>query len=260
MDASTAKTEQSTAKRLFTMARNQLMKSITDSASIGAVQSKFQSLSNRMEEVMNKHATYLAYSHPDEAEPTDDEKRWLQEIEDLFTEAERSYESYTSEQKTQIHAESTLGDKAILTAIKKKTRLCRFEMDSVESMLSALNITVEDETASIQSIKDAQSELKCQMDNFRSIQRELIAILEDDKEVDLLSENMQKLQKECAKLNITAGAGRILSFKNGARHTAPTTPRTATHHRLDRIRFRRRREFNTGHARTEHTCFCQESL
>ena len=78
MDASTAKTEQSTAKRLFTMARNQLMRSISDGAPIGAVQNKLQLLNNRMEQVMDKHATYLAYSHLDESDPTEEEQKWLQ--------------------------------------------------------------------------------------------------------------------------------------------------------------------------------------
>jgi hypothetical protein len=103
MDATTAKTNESTAKRLFTMARNQLMRSIADGALIGAVQNKFQSLNNRMEQVMYKHAIYLAHSHPDESDPTEEEQKWLQEIDDEFAEAERSFEEYVTKlQKTEI--------------------------------------------------------------------------------------------------------------------------------------------------------------
>ena len=161
MDVTTAKTEQSTAKRLFTMAKNQLMRSIADGATIGVVQNKFQSLNNRMEQVMDKHATYLAHSHPDESDPTEEEQNWLKEIDDGFAEAERSFEEYaTKARKTEIEKGPTHEVKTVLTEVKKKTRLCHFEMDSVKAMLNALSITVNDATSSVQSIKDAQSELK----------------------------------------------------------------------------------------------------
>jgi hypothetical protein len=72
-------------------------------------------------------------------------------------------------------------------------------------MLIGLKITVEDETASVQSIKNAQIDLKNQMDQYRSTQRELILILDSDEELQKHTTSMQKLQQECAKLNIVAG-------------------------------------------------------
>jgi len=176
-----------------------------DGASMGAVQSKFQSLNNRMEQVMDKHATYLAHSHADESDPTEEEQQWLQGIEDGFAEAERSFEAYANAQKTEINKGTTDEVKTILTEVKKKTRLYRFEIDSVQAMMNALSITVDDDTSSVESIKDAQSELKNQMECFRLIQRELITILVDDTEVDRISEDMQTLHSKCAQINIAAG-------------------------------------------------------
>ena len=52
MTAAAAKVEQATAKRLFTMARNQLSKSIDDGLSIDIVQKRFAVLQTRMNEIM----------------------------------------------------------------------------------------------------------------------------------------------------------------------------------------------------------------
>ena len=205
MDVTAAKTEQATAKRLFTMANNQYSKSINNKASTAAIQNKFQALSTRMDEVMNKHAQYLALSHPDDSEPTQEETQWLQEIEERFVAAEQSYEQYNASLEPKTPKLELLSDKTSSTELKKKTRLCQFELDSLDAMMIGLKITVEDETASVQSIKDAQADLKNQMDQYQSTQRELILILDSDEELQKHTTSMQKLQQECAKLNIVAG-------------------------------------------------------
>ena len=154
-------------------------------------------LNARMEEVMNKHAQYLALSHPDESEPTQEEAQWLQEIEDRFCEAEQSHEQYSASlepKESKIESSKTNS-----TEVKNKTRLCQFELDSVEAMLIGLRITLDDQTASVQSIKDAQTDLKSQMDQYRSTQRELILILDSDEELQKLTINMQKLQQNVPK-------------------------------------------------------------
>ena len=142
MDAAAAKTEQATAKRLFTMAKNQLSKSIADKVSAGTIQNRFQTLSTRMEALMNKHALYLALEHPDESQPTSDEAQWLQKIEEQFAEAEELYEHYNASLESKTPNSDQQLVETVSLELRKKTRLCQFEMDSADAMLVWLKITV----------------------------------------------------------------------------------------------------------------------
>ena len=76
------------------MANKQLMKSVNSGASVAAIRSKFEALCARMESVMSKHALYLALQHPDDADPTEEETKWMEEIEDQFSQAEANFEQY----------------------------------------------------------------------------------------------------------------------------------------------------------------------
>ena len=206
MDSTAAKTEQATAKRLFTMANKQLMKSVNSGASVAATRSKFEALCARMESVMSKHALYLALQHPDDADPTEEETKWMEEIEDQFSQAEADVEQYCATLDQKLSSTTQLSQDGTQSAEwKKKKRLCQFEMESVESMLNELTITVKDETAPVQSIKDSQGELKDQMERYRSSQRELVLILDSDEDLHNFTTDMKRLQHECSQLYLLAG-------------------------------------------------------
>ena len=53
------------------------------------------------------------------------------------------------------------------------------------------------------------------MDQYRLTQRELILILDSDEELQKLTNNMQKLQQECAKVNIAA----VKAIESRTRHS-----------------------------------------
>lgn len=205
MATDAAKVEQCTAKRLFTMSKNQLTKAIGDKQSADKVQNKLKSLQTRMNEVMEKHALYLALNHPDDSDPSEEEEdTWMQTIENDFDESERICDEYMKSfiSNSTQHAEA---QDANPQALVKASRLYKLETATLESMTKSLKITVDDESASAQTIIDAQTELKRQISLYKSTQRELIIILDKESEVQECTVEMQKLLEYCTKINVAAG-------------------------------------------------------
>ena len=79
------------------------------------------------------------------------------------------------------------------------------ETATLESMTNSLKITVDDESASAQTIIDAQTELKQQTSLYKATQRELIILLDKESEVQECTIEMQKLLEYCRKINVAAG-------------------------------------------------------
>ena len=79
--ADQTKTERRTAKRLFTMAINQLTKSINEKKPMDTIQIKYDTFKQRMNDVQEKHAIFLSNTHDDDSEPTQEETEWLENIE-----------------------------------------------------------------------------------------------------------------------------------------------------------------------------------
>jgi len=203
---SVAKTEQSTAKRLFTMAYNSFMKAINESASSSMTQNKFQALTSRMDQVMDKHATFLTLMHPDESDPTADEVSWLKELEDRYDEAAKALEASIAKQQEPAIVKADIDQAEVKTdvkEIKKTQRLYQFEVDSLVTMINAASTILEEQDSSLSSLSTSQSDLKIQVNRVHSIQRNLITQLEEDKEIGNLSADMQRLQNEFVKINIS---------------------------------------------------------
>ena len=204
MATAEAKVEQRTAKRLFTMAKNQLSKAISDEQSVDKVQNKLKSLQLRMNEVMEKHALYLALSHPDDSDGSE-EDAWMQTLEDEFD---------TSESACDVYVKSCLSNDNILhvkiqdtnsQTLVRASRLYKLETATLESMTKNLQITVDDKSASAQSIQDAQTEMRNQSTLYKSTQRELILLLDEESAVQECTVDMQKMLEYCAKANVAAG-------------------------------------------------------
>ena len=66
MDLTEAKTARTTAKRLFTIASNQLNTAITSKFETAIIHGRFKELKEAWAEVMAKQATYLAIKYPDD--------------------------------------------------------------------------------------------------------------------------------------------------------------------------------------------------
>ena len=205
MAADAAKVEQCTAKRLFTMSKNQLTRAIGDKQSADIVQNKLKSLQERMNAVMEKHALYQAINHPDESDPSDEEDdTWMQTIENDFDESERACYDYMKSVNSDEVKYSEVQD-TNPQALVKASRLYKLETATLESMTKSLKITVDDESASSQTIIDAQTELKHQTSLYKATQRELIILLDKESEVQECTVEMQKLLEYCTKINVAAG-------------------------------------------------------
>ena len=178
-EANAAKVEQATAKRLFTMAKNQYTKAMQKNLSHETIQSKFSTLNKRMEEVMEKHAIYLALSHPDDSDPTEDEQRWLQAIEDEFNESEQSFEEHM--QKSSTSEKNVKSDVSLDR--KKADRMCQYELAALDASIKNLRIAASNEDTSTNTITNAQAEIKVQFERYRSAQRSYVALIENDKDL-----------------------------------------------------------------------------
>ena len=196
MDESAIKQERATAKRLVTMAMHKLSRSIESGAPSKTVENNYQSLGIRMEQMMEQHAKLLVIRHPDDSEPTKEETAWMHDVEEQYEEVEQVYTRYMSTATKQ----GSSGHE-----VKKMTRVYQFEIETAEVMLTSLKMITGDKSATTTSIKEAQAELKEQLDKCRAALRDLFTV-EDDDVVEGLAANMKGLQLECTKAHIEAGA------------------------------------------------------
>ena len=203
MATAAAKVERGTAKRLFTMTMNQLNKSMDDSLSPDIVQKRYSILQAKMDNVLEKHATYLALSHPDDSDPTEEDDSWLQAVTDEFTESEVDCDKYmkSSHNVTQVETHD-VNNTQELTRV---SRLYKLEIAALESIFKNMKITLNDPTTSTHTIKDAQDEMKTQMERYKSIQREVIILLSNDGDVQTHTVEMQKLMDDYMQFNASSG-------------------------------------------------------
>jgi len=210
--ADQAKTERRTAKRLFTMAINQLTKSINEKKPMDMIHAKYDTFKHRMNEVQEKHALFLSNMHEDDSEPTNEETEWLENIETQADLMERTFDQYVkASQATPVIAPvssvpSHSSPISPQSADKKKaSRVCQYEATTLEATLSGLRISVSADGATPDTIKDAQTEVKSQMERYRSAQRDYVMLLSDEEEVAKETLSMQEMQSLCAKEHIKAG-------------------------------------------------------
>ena len=85
---------------------------------------------------------------------------------------------------------------------------------TLEATLSGLRISVTADGATQEIIKDAQSEVKSQMERYRLAQRDYVMLLSDDEEVAKETLSMQEMQSLCAKEHVMAG--KFIEKRSGA--------------------------------------------
>jgi hypothetical protein len=202
------KVERRTAKRLFTMAMNQLSKNIDMQKPIETIESKYETFKQRTNELLEKHATYLSVALEEDTEPTEAEVQWLEDIEMQVDLMESKFNQY-------VKANASIPQTEVIskqpTIHKKKNnpnqhlKFFVFESTTLDAMFNSLRISISCEEATVEIIKDAQSDVKAQMDRYRAAQRDYVLLLSDDEEVSKETERMMQLQTVCANENVKAG-------------------------------------------------------
>ena len=204
--AEQTKMERRTSKRLFTMAINQLTKSINEKKPMDIIQTKYDTFKQRMNELQEKHAILLSNTHDDDSEPTQEESEWLENIETQADLMEKTFDQHVKANQAtrEITPESSVP--YLTSADKKKaSRVCQYEATTLEATLSGLRISVTAEGSTQDTIKNAQSEVKSQMERYRLAQRDYVMLLSDDEEVAKETLSMKEMQSLCAKEHVTAG-------------------------------------------------------
>ena len=149
---------------------------------------------------MEKHASYLAVQYPDDAEPEATDEEWLQSVESEYDAAEHEYEKYLKS-NVKIQSPST----EMTADVKKALRACKYEESTLVANIDNLRIVTFDDSAATQTIKDAQNDIKTQLDRYRNAQRDYVMLLSDDSTVDDEMKSMKAIQTLCAEVNIEAG-------------------------------------------------------
>jgi len=208
------KIERRTAKRLFTMSINQLTKAISAHKPVETVQSKYDTFKQRTNDVQEKHAAYLSNMHVDDSDPTEEEAAWLDSVEtqaDLmdnafsqFIQANSTPAKIALAAPTSSAARSTESQNQSSDGKKASRRACHYEATTLEATLNSLKISVGDDAA-LDTIKDAQSDVKSQLERYRLAQRDYVMLLSDEEEVSKETTCMQQMQALCAKEHVNAG-------------------------------------------------------
>ena len=214
--AEEAKVQRATAKRLLTMTSKQMKKGISNCLPKEAVQSRFQAVYKCWMDVMEKHATYLALKYPDDTEPSSADEEWLQPIESEYDNAESECENYL---KSSVDDKCQSTDMAI--EAKKALRACKYEESNLVAIIGNLRIVTDDEDAATQTIKDAQNDIKLQLDRYRNAQRDYVMLISDDAAVEAETKSMKGIQALCAEVNLEAG--KVIQSRTIKHETKRTT-------------------------------------
>ena len=161
------KVERRTAKRLFTMAMNQLSKNIDMQKPIETIESKYETFKQRTNELLEKHATYLSVALEEDTEPTEAEVQWLEDIEMQVDLMESKFNQYvkanaSTPQTEVISKQPTESSK--ISELKMAAKACHYESTTLDAMFNSLRISIFCEEATVEIIKHAQSDVKAHMD------------------------------------------------------------------------------------------------
>jgi len=208
--AAEAKTQRATAKRLFTMSNKQLSKAITSNYDPSVIKGRFGELKEAWGSVMSKNAMFLALKYPDDEEVLEEDEAWLDEIADVFNDAEHRFMEY----ERKGNAEDTSRE-----GIGKSQKLLEFERSQMEVAISNLETVCNHVDATVETIKDAQAEVKSQLNKCKEAQRtHLLTYGElDDKE----SVHLLKLQKVC--VTVAISADKVIQLKNDSKEITKRT-------------------------------------
>jgi len=198
------------------MVLNQLSKAIDVQKPIEIIQSKYETFNQRTNDLQEKHASYLSEAYDDDTEPTEVDCQWLENIETQVDLMESKYNQYIKANPTIAQAEiSTAATTTTTTAaateplsksdLKMAAKTCQYESTTLDAMINNLRISVACDKATVETIKDAQSDVRAQIDKYRAAQREYVLLLSDDEQLSQETERMRQMEAMCANENLKAG-------------------------------------------------------
>ena len=156
---------------------------------------------------MEKHATYLAHKYPDDQEPSEDDDKYIETLQECYNECEISCEAYLK--KVVPDCDETVEKKQTVpeTAIQetKVMRICKYEEANLTAVIENLHIVVADYRASMETILDAANEIKSQLEQYCNAQRDYIMCLTDEESVENEMKIMRSIQSKCAMASLEAG-------------------------------------------------------
>ena len=195
MDAESAKTERTKAKRLLTMAITSMDKAINRSQMAKIVQDKFATVNRCWLDVADKHAMYIAMAYPEEKDVPDTETEWIEKAEDDYDSAIVRCDDYIQENKEIKVATITIPHEDI----KKKGNILKYEVTSLKTIIATVESLVNDKNTNQDAIEGAKLALQTQQEKCDTAQREHIASLVDDKEVEEALKQAEKIKSDCMK-------------------------------------------------------------
>jgi hypothetical protein len=194
--AEAAKVDRTTAKRLFTISNKQIRQAIQNNLGSTVIKNRFNEVNKSWGSVMAKHAGYLALAYPDDDEDVPQEaEEWIDKISLEFNKSEQVYNEYLN----QLPAGTS---KDVSDDVKKAAKMSKFEGVQLEVAVSSLDKVTKHNDATIDSIKEAQREMKAQLDRFKAAQRNHMMLMDDMDEKDSLM--LERMQELCLNANIAA--------------------------------------------------------
>ena len=193
MSIAEAKVQRTTAKRLFTMAHNQFKHAIENQYDRSMVQGRFMELREAWGSVMSKNALFLALKYPEDEDIAPEDEDWIGNVAKTFNEAECLFNK-----REQVPAPTTPNE----DETKRAYKLLDFEKSQLELAVHTLSTVTAHEDATIDSINEAQTDMKKQLTKYKEAHRDHIHNFGEIDEKH--SAIMGKMQNLCITANIDA--------------------------------------------------------
>tara|TARA_B110001454_G_scaffold196478_1_gene199376 strand:- start:542 stop:6220 length:5679 start_codon:yes stop_codon:yes gene_type:complete len=243
-----AKRGRTTSKRIMAMAISNFLKAIDKGKPNSSINNLFLKIEKKWEDVQETHAEYLAaLLSDDEGDPPANEAEWISTCFEKYNEAEEAkarfdannqpvsknetgtHQASESDKERASELKATLSKPANtsnqLPNIKKLKRAVKFERSTLVSCAQNLEAIAKDEDTSIDTIKEAQIELKSWQDQYMKSQKDLILITSDDEELEEEMKLSQQLQRLCIQANVEAG--KIISKREKKSHNQSTEKKSS---------------------------------
>ena len=213
----TAKQARTSAKRLLTMAQNQVQSAIDQDMADEIIASRLLKAEQQLQELMDKYQQYLGYAYPNEEPISEEDDQWFQKISLDYDRMESTAHSRLKGSAKDAQFQNEVVRKEDDQSMTLK-RQCEYDEMILESMLDHVEDCMRDEDAAADTIKTAQMEAKNQLDKYCDLVRQ-ITISESDRSRD---DSMQKVKLFISKFNsIKIEVGKAIELK-GQSHNKQT--------------------------------------
>ena len=155
------------------------------------VEKRFGEVNKAWVSVMSKHAGYLTLAYPEDDDVPQDADDWIDTVATEFNKSEKAYTEY-------LHHVSTGTSGGIPDNLKKSAKASKFERVQLEGAVNSLDKVTKHKDATVDTIKEAQREMKEQLERYRAAQRSHLMLIDD---VDEKESVMLQRCKSCASMS-----------------------------------------------------------